>query len=138
MKKILFLSVLISLVVGSCKKDEKCEIKVSKIAGSYKIVAIKYKLTSSSPEVDGMFFLDACTRDDLDVLNENGSYNHQDAGTACTPANNYSGTWALNGTTLVIDGETSTIQSFDCSQLVLVITDWDTSGDRATFTLQKQ
>lgn len=138
MKKSLLFITLSMLIFISCKKDEKCETSVAKIAGNYRVVAAKYKQTSAGAETDLFVLLDACEKDDTEVLNENGSYTHQDAGTVCTPNGTYSGTWSLSGNTLTIDGETSTIQSFDCSTLVFTISNYFVAGDVATFTLAKQ
>ncbi len=136
-KSLLFVSVSLLLLV-SCKKDDKCETTVAKIAGNYKVTAAKYKSTPTSPESDLFILLDACEKDDIEVLNENGSYTHQDAGTSCTPSGTYSGTWSLSGNTLTIDGEVSTITSFDCSTLVFTVANYFASCDVATFTLAKQ
>lgn len=138
MKKILLLASVTVLLFASCKKDEKCEIKISKVAGTYRVTAAKYKQTPASAEIDLFASLDACEKDDLEVLNENGSYTHQDAGTACSPNGTYSGTWTLNGNAITIDGEAATIQSFDCSTLVFVVAAYLLPGDAATFTLAKQ
>ena len=136
-KNLLYLSLAL-IVFSSCKKEDKCETTVAKIAGNYKVTAAKYKNTPTSPESDLLLLLDACEKDDIEILNENGSYTHQDAGTSCTPSGTYSGNWSLSGNTLTIDGEVSTIVSFDCSSLVFSVSNYFTSGDVATFTLAKQ
>ena len=136
-KSLLFLSLSL-LLFGSCKKVDKCKTNVAKIAGSYKVTSAKYKSTPASTESDLLILLDACEKDDIEVLNENGSYTHQDAGTSCTPSGTYTGSWTLSGNSLTIDGEVSTITSFDCSTLVFTVSNYFTSGDVATFTLAKQ
>lgn len=121
----------------ACNKKDDCETTAAKVAGTYRLASAKYKQTPASAEVDLLLALDACEKDDREVLNENGSYTHQDAGTACIPNGTYSGTWSLNGNTLVIDGETSTVASFDCTTLVFTITGYLIAGDVATFTIVK-
>lgn len=148
MKKLLFLPSMLfaisALVCVSCKKDKdkaaSCSTDVPSISGSYKFAAYTYKQTPSSPEEDYLpvIFPDACERDDVLALNANGNYTVTDAGTVCTPAGSDSGTWSLAGNTLGIDGDLSTIQSFDCKTLVLVNQDVVVPGDQLKITLAKQ
>jgi len=56
-------------------------------------IQIADKQTPASAETDLLLLLDACEKDDHEVLNENGSYTHQDAGTVCSPSGTYSGPW---------------------------------------------
>ncbi|HUR66414.1 MAG TPA: lipocalin family protein [Chitinophagaceae bacterium] len=136
MNKLLLALLALPLFIA-CNKDDDCETTKAKVAGNYRLTAAKYKQTPASAEMDLYALLSACEKDDTEVLNENGSYTHQDAGTACSPSGTYSGTWSLNGNTLVIDGETSTITSFDCKTLVFTISGYNTAGDVATFTMVK-
>ena len=138
MKKLLLACLVLPLFI-SCNKDkDDCETTTAKVAGTYRLTAAKYKQTPTSGEIDLLVLLDACEKDDLEVLNGNGSYTHQDAGTVCTPSGTYSGTWSLAGNTLTIDGQASTVTSFDCTTLVFTISNYSTAGDVATFTMVRQ
>ena len=138
MKKLLFSVTLAALTLISCKKDKDCETSTASLSGNYRQTAIKYKQTPSSTEQDVFANLPACEKDDILVLNSNGSYNYQDAGTVCTPNGSFSGTWSYSGSTITINGEAATIQSFDCSSLVIYIENQLAPGDRVTTTLVKQ
>lgn len=140
---ILALSAGIFLFAGSgCSKDDKnnCAVTVANIAGTYKIQKVMYKLNASTAEVDyTSTVFEACDLDDLLILNSNGVYQYQPAGVECTPPNSGdTDTWSLSGNTLTIGGESYTIASFDCSNLVFTMSNYDVAGDLATFTLKKQ
>lgn len=142
-KLILALSAGIFLFAGSgCSKDDKnnCAVTVANIAGTYKIQKVMYKLNASTAEVDyTSTIFEACDLDDLLILNSNGVYQYQPAGVECTPPNSGdTDTWSLSGNTITIEGEAGTVSSFDCSSLVVVFSDYDVAGDKATFTLKKQ
>jgi len=51
---------------------------------------------------------------------------------------NDTGTWGLSGNTLTKDGGPTTIESFDCKTLVLVVADTQTPGDKLKIILAKQ
>jgi len=139
MKKLLFSVTLAALTLISCKKDkDECTTSTATLSGNYRQTAIKYKQTSSSAEQDFFAALDACEKDDILALNANGAYNYQDAGTVCTPNGSYSGTWSYSGSTITVDGDVATIQSFDCKSLVIYIENAIVPGDRITTTLVKQ
>jgi Lipocalin-like domain len=136
------LSLLLSLL-GACKKENKaedpCTTSQQGLAGTYRLTALKYKMSASSPEQDYLVFLDACERDDLITLNANGSYSYQDAGTSCTPSGNDSGTWTVTGNTISSDGMVNgTITSYDCRTLIYHVDNMLVSGDRYIFTMVKQ
>lgn len=141
-KTILVLGI-IGITVSSCQKERgnnnDCGISMNNLAGTYKLTSLKYKASASAPEQDYMIFFDACEKDDLIKLKANGTYDHVDAGSVCSPDGNYSGTWSLTGNTLISDGDLGgEVQSFDCNKLVTVLTDMNMPGDKLTFTLQKQ
>ena len=139
MKKLLVVALTFSLFV-SCDKDDDCNQDQAGISGNYRITAVTYKQTSSSPEVDyySTFFPDACDRDDVITLNANGTYTVTDAGVQCVPPNTDSGTWSTNGTTITIDGETGNIVSFNCDALVFGQGDIFIAGDQLKPTLTRQ
>ena len=143
MKKLIVLS-LVFLMFYSCKKDKdagtSCKTDIASISGSYKITAYTYKESPSSSEEDyyNILFPDPCERDNVLILNANGTYQLTDAGIACSPVMDDNGIWSLSGNTFTKDGEATTIESFNCKTLVLVVTDTQTSGDKLKITLVKQ
>jgi hypothetical protein len=138
MKKAFLLILLVS-VFFSCKKDNKtCNQDMAGIAGTYKVVAITYKLNSAAPEQDFFSTLDACKKDDLTVLNASGGLTYTDAGTKCAPAGDYASTWSVSGSTITINGDPYTIQSFNCSTMVVTASGQITAGDLTKVTLARQ
>ncbi len=104
--------------ITSCKKSSdpaSCETTVANLSGAYKLTA--EKLTVGSIEQDVLPTYDACELDDVMTLKTDGTYIHTDAGTTC--GGDDSGTWGVSGNTFTIDGETGTIVSFDCHNLVI-------------------
>jgi Lipocalin-like domain len=137
--------VLVALVlIFSCKKDKDkdsgCSKNVTSISGTYKITAYTYKATLSSSEVDyySILFPDACDRDNLLKFDTNGSYQLIDAGIVCSPSGNDNGTWSISGNSMVVDGDETIIESFDCKTLVLSSTDVDQPGDKLKITLTRE
>jgi hypothetical protein len=143
MKKTILIS-LAALVLFSCKKDDKnepCTISTAAISGSYKITSLTYKENATAPEVDYLFLLfnEPCRRDDVYTFKADGTYILADAGIVCSPSGGDNGTWALVGTTsMQLDYDDATIESFDCKTLVFVIADTDTPGDKLKFTMTRQ
>jgi len=140
MKKFLTLLFLFFLFI-SCNKDDNppaCTTTAATLTGTYKIIASTYKETPTSDEVDEYSLMDACEKDDLIELNSNNTYNATDAGIACSPRSDESGSWSLSGSTLTIEGDPITIQSFDCKTLLLISKDGFVTGDETSVTLQKQ
>ncbi|HEX7904431.1 MAG TPA: lipocalin family protein [Chitinophagaceae bacterium] len=143
MKKNLFLAICVStLLFQSCNKDktETCLANVTSLSGTYKLTALKYKQTSTSPEADWMAtVVQSCKKDDLYVLASDGAFSIQDAGTVCSPAGNYTGTWTFLNNEINMDGYYSgTVNSFNCSTLVFTQNDALESGDMLTATFVKQ
>jgi hypothetical protein len=140
MKKLIILLLPVLLIL-SCKKDKdpSCKTDAASIAGPYKVTGVTYKPDASSPETDyyNILFPDACDRDDILTFNINGTYLLKDAGVVCSPSNDDNGTWALSGTTMQIDGDPSTVESFNCKTLVLSNTDIQT-GEKLKITLARQ
>jgi Lipocalin-like domain len=130
------------ILASGCSKDDKkdnSKVTKSNIAGTYKLTAAKYK-DGSNPEQDLYSLIPACSKDDVTTLKTDNTYVTVDQGTKCNPPNDDSGTWNLpNETTLVMDGDSYTIKSFNGSTLQLSLTD-NSSGttEVTTITLVKQ
>jgi hypothetical protein len=137
-KTILALSVL-TLVLASCKKDNKNEPTTptkENLTGTYKLTA--FTMTYNGISMD--YFntsMEACDKDDLYHLNADNSYALEDAGTVCSPSNSYTGgTWSLqNNTTINLDGQIATIKSWNGKTLVVEGND---SGTTISQTYVKQ
>lgn len=139
MKKIIFALLALSTVATSCKKDKKnCDLNASNVVGTYKITSASYKADAASPAQDWFALLPACEKDDLFIINSNGTTTITDAGTVCSPSTNDTGIWTLSGSTLTIDGEPANVSSFDCSGMTLVGTGVIQAGDTYTATYVKQ
>lgn len=141
MKKIFLSVIILAATVTSCQKEESgsapCNTNMASIAGSYKVLSMKYKASTGS-EQDFLEALEDCEKDDIVKLNADGTANYQDAGTVCTPGGSYNSTWSLSGNTITMDGDAATIQLFDCKKLVVVTKDVYEPGDIYTVTYQKQ
>ena len=124
MKKslLVFASALV-LFATSCKKDDDAPaVTVQSLSGTYKLSKITVKVGNSTEEDRTNDFVDDCEKDDLTTLNSDMTYNYVDAGESCGWGND-NGTWSLtNTTTIVFDGETSTIRKFDGKNLELAET----------------
>jgi hypothetical protein len=139
MKKLsIFLAGLV--LFSSCKKDPDCEKNTASISGTYKVASYGYKATPSSPEIDyyHTLFPDACDRDNRLKFETNGTYQLVDADLVCSPPGDDNGTWSLSGNSMVIDGDDTAIESFDCKVLVLSNTDINQPGDQLKITLIRQ
>jgi hypothetical protein len=131
----------VTLLNISCKKDKttsSCTLTDANFEGSYKIGTIKYKLSSSAPEVDGTSYLKACTLDDVTTFNTNHTFTYTDAGTKCNPAGDNTGTWSISGTTLTVNTDSEPISNFSCSGFTLSQSNVNVTGDLLTVTFVKQ
>jgi hypothetical protein len=138
-------ALLLTVATLSCKKEktdpqpEPCVTNVASLSGTYKLTALKYKQTATAAEQDFLALKDACEKDDLIVLNANGTYLYKDLGSFCSPSGNDNGTWNLNGNIIKSDGMIDgTIKSFDCKTLVVVTPDALVPGDQLVFTMTRQ
>jgi len=139
MKKLLLPLCIVFLATAACKKnkdDKNCDVTAASIAGTYKLSSMKYKLNSSTPEFDAP--IQDCQGDDILVLNANLTLAYQDAGTICSPDGSFTGNWSLTGNTIDVELYAGTVESFNCSKLVIVATDVQTPGDKLTATLTRQ
>ena len=141
MKKLLFIF-FSALFLFSCKKDKDatCTTTAASIAGAYKITAVTYRASATSPETDyfSIVFSDACERDDVFTFDVNGTYLLTDAGIVCSPPNTDNGNWSISGNTMTLDGDPASIESYNCQTLVLLQTDVQAAGDRFKITFTRQ
>jgi hypothetical protein len=142
MKKIISLMLIEALFISSCKNDPDplCKTDVKSISGSYKITKAIYKVSPTSPEENyyDMLFRDTCQRDNVYTFQTDGTYQFKDSGAACSPPGNRNGTWSINGNSMVVDSDTTGIESFDCKTLVFFSSDIKTTGDKLILTAVKQ
>ncbi|MEP6584178.1 MAG: lipocalin family protein [Ginsengibacter sp.] len=136
---LLFLGVVAST---SCKKKDKvnnCDLTEANFVGSYKIESVTYKMSPSSPDVDGTSLIfDPCELDDVTTFNTNHTYTYADAGTQCNPPADDNGTWSLSGSTFTFDGVQQDFDTFDCTGFSISDTAYDVSGDKITVKFKKQ
>ena len=124
------------LLFTSCKKEGDKTIAPTRenLAGSYILVSIKYK-TSSTPEVEVKDeILDDCQKDDIFTLNSNMSFTYVDAGVQCDPSGSYSDNWVLEGNTISFDMFEMPITKFDGKTLVGSTTEVE-GGISFTYTI---
>ncbi|MEO8820799.1 MAG: lipocalin family protein [Ginsengibacter sp.] len=136
-----FFVALIATSLFSCKKDnttKTCSLSEANLAGTYKIAALKYKASASSPEVDGSSMVDACSLDNLQTFKPDYSLISTDAGVKCDPSDDDSSTWSLSGTTLIVDGDNNDITAFDCAGFTINQPDFKVAGDSFIITFKKQ
>ena len=141
MKKFILITVLTSLLFISCNKpDNTCITDTNSVSGAYKITAVTYKANASSAEADyfNTLFPEPCERDDVYTFQTNGTYQLKDAGTVCSPSGDDDGTWSVSGNSMIVDGDATVIESFNCKLLVISNSDINTTGDKLKLTLTKQ
>ncbi len=145
MKKILSF-LLLSGALVSCKKENAptppptCAVTEATIPGTYKITAIKYKASATSTETDQMNNLADCQKDDTYTFATDGSIILNDIGISCGLPPMPGDAWSLpnGGTNLRLGDEVFTVESFDCSKLVISKADVLVAGDKETRTYVKQ
>ncbi len=138
-----FMALTAGMIFFSCRKEKSdasgCSISMAGLSGSYKLTALQYKPSATAAPLDYLATMEACEKDDILILQSNGTYNYNDAGTICTPNGTDHGTWSLSGKTLTSDGKLNgTIASYDCKTLVYYVENALVAGDRLTFTMVKQ
>ena len=127
-----------TLLFVSCKKEDKAYVATKEnLTGSYKITGLTYagvNVINHTNEDHNV--VEACERDDLMTLNANSTYIVTDAGTACDPSSDDTGSWEfVSSTSVTIDGETGTIKSWNGKTLVVEAQD---SGVTVVTTLSRQ
>lgn len=141
MKKVVCALSAMVLLATSCKKDnEEGPVTPTKenLTGSYKITKMQAGSGNQFMDITAQDWAEECQKDDIHKLNVDNTYQSVDASTKCSPEGGESGTWSLtNSTTIVIDGETLTIRSFDGKNLEVSYVEPFTSMTFVT-TYQKQ
>ncbi|MFL5810873.1 MAG: lipocalin family protein [Flavisolibacter sp.] len=137
MKKMIIAFSALAMVFVSCKKDEESKAVTptkENLTGVWMVTSAK--ISSGGASVDMFSSFDACQKDDKYHFNGDLTYQVEDAGTQCDPSTSSDGTWALtNATTINIDGEVGTIDSFDGKNLVVTE---DMGNGKMTTTFVKQ
>ena len=138
MKKIALSLFVLSVVLVSCKKDDKnCDLNSANFVGSYKVTAITYKANATTPVVDEYATLPVCEKDDVITFNANGTITYTDAGVVCSPSGSSTGVWALSGNTVTLDGTAYGVAAFSCSGTTITESG-PAAGELYTVTLVKQ
>src|SRR5436190_23338529 len=139
--KTLFFIFATFVALSSCDKPLICEVSKENIIGSFILAAAAYRSNSTATEIDyyDVISPDPCDKDDILTFKSDGSFELVDAGLKCSPENNDSGVWTLNGRTLTSDGDKTPIVDFECNKrIVFSITDVYISGDKLKMTYTKQ
>lgn len=118
------IAALSMFVLSACKKDKDQPAPTKEnLAGTYTFGSVTAKTGSGSEQDVTAQFYAACKKDDRLNLRSDGTLLYADAGYSCTPPDDHTGTWSVNGNQITIEGETSTIKSFNERTLVLGSTD---------------
>lgn len=112
-------TLLIPFVLSGCKKEKVCELNDANFAGVFKVRSVVYKNSATDPGTDDFLNWPACRKDDLWHFNQSNTTLQEDAGALCYPGGNSNGHWALSGSTVVLDGQSGTVISFDCKNTVI-------------------
>jgi hypothetical protein len=127
--KALSLLVLCAATFSACKKDkgdDSLAVTKENLVGTYVITSVKLNGT------DVFQLYDACTKDDQYILKSDLTMEYKDAGTVCSQAGDYTGTWALSGSKITIDGSEETVKTLTKGTLVTEVTQ---SGGGVTATV---
>ncbi len=142
-KSVIALLTFATLATVSCKKEDKQEapaVTKENIAGTYMVGSYKVQIGSGVEEDKTTEVFEPCQLDDMTTFKTDLTYAVVDAGTQCSPATEESGAWDLpSSTSMVFDGETFTIKSWNGKELVLTQTD-NSGGINVitTLTINKQ
>ena len=129
MEKI-FLFALVAVLSGtSCKKDKnECKLNSEDIMDTYSVTHVYEKANASATEVDVFPTWDQCERDDTYDFSGGGVYIVTDVGNLCSPNNSFTGTWALSGNNITVNGVTYAISNYSCSGMTLTTTNATTGA----------
>lgn len=140
MKKVLVFSALL-IALNACKKDDAKPASKTDLltSGTWKMTA-----ASTDQDGDGTFETDeyaglgTCFTDNIWTFNSNGSVAVDEGATKCDPSDSQvtTGQWQLinNQSTLVLEGDTYTVQQLDASTLILTQSFGTSSSSKVIFT----
>ena len=116
------------LVINACKKSDSNSTNpgartVQNFSGSYKLTAITANVLGLN--VNLYDSLPACDKDNVIELDSNKEARFIDAGVACVPPSDSTGTWSIssNTDTLYIAGTANFIKLWDGTNLMLTSTE---------------
>lgn len=137
MKKSILILSFGTLLFASCKKEDKAYVATKEnLAGSYKITAATFAgINVFNNSDESVNYFEACERDNVLTFNANSTYTLTDAGVTCSPSSEENGSWEFVNNTIKVDGEASTIKSWDGKTLV---TENNDNGAALVVTMTKQ
>lgn len=144
MKKLSVLFLLVVTIVSCKKSDDAASVTptVQNLLGSYKQTGAMLQVGSFpaySVWNTTSGFYEACEMDDVITLAANNVFTITDAGTQCSPSTSGTGIWSLSGSTITIEGNAATIESFSGTTLVLSsAVSYGGQNGKMTATFQKQ
>ena len=141
-----------SALLFSCSKDSgssstnnsSCTLNSTSIVGTYKIIAATYQEDATSAPIDDFATWELCQKDNLLIINSNGTYVFSEGTLSCNPSDVETGTWVLNGNALVTttSGTTisdyQTLSDFNCTTFKLTDILDPTTGETGVLTFQRQ
>lgn len=136
MKKLSLFVIALSFLATGCKKESgsgsggggTCTLSKTSLPGVYVITAATYQADAQSASEDYFSLYDACEKDDLFTIKNDGTLTTTEGATSCTPPSDPStGNWVLNGSNFIVtDGVTEdayTISEFKCNSFKLKYVD---------------
>lgn len=133
-------AVFISALIACSKSDsvEGTPITVESLSGTYILKDLTWNYGGINFNIYDS--LDACEKDNLIEFKTDKTVDYIDAGVTCTPPSDDSGTWDLQGDSLIFSDnyDNAKIESFNGKTLILSGTPEDPPGVIATTTLEKQ
>ncbi len=136
MKKLPLFAIALAFLATGCKKESAsgsggsgtCTLSKTSLPGVYVITAATYQVDAQSAPEDEFALYDACEKDDLFTIKNDGTLTTSEGATSCTPPSDPSSSnWVLNGSNFIItDGATEdpyTISEFKCNSFKLKYVD---------------
>ncbi|MBS1549763.1 MAG: lipocalin family protein [Bacteroidetes bacterium] len=97
---------------------------------TYRVTHVYEKANAAATEVDVFQTWDQCDKDDTYDFSGGGVYIVTDAGYLCSPSNFFTGTWALSGSNITVNGVTYAISGYSCSGMTLTTNNATTGGSQ--------
>ena len=126
---------LIILISFSCKKEDACVLNSTTLVGNYRVASLSYKETFSNPIKNLMQYLKPCEEDNFISIKSNGDFIVNDGSDKCSPSQDMTYKWYLDGDTLFINNKPRVIQFFDCRTLIFIAKNVNVQGDELKYTL---